>query len=220
LSGREREDKEVENEFGEGLDQTMRVMESRTTESSYKSIAGTMLKYILLFPFLAVAGCAATPQRSSDSESYYFDCDTPPGKFSDWNRTVAAKTLRATGTLELKESRQDPRWYPVGSVWLIASGESDRAGMQAFVAPDSPDYLQVRLVRVASRVDAPVFASLKWKDGPIPFSLSLSATNVLTATVAGKSQSISLAPFAMAKFSLTCSTGDFHFNDVNVVTGE
>jgi hypothetical protein len=179
-----------------------------------------MLKYILVIFVFAVTGCATTSQGSSASEAYYFDCDTPPGKFSEWNRTIAAKTLHATGTIELKESRHDPRWYPVGSVWFVASGEFDEAGIQAFVAPDSPDYLQVRLAKTVPRVDAPIFVSLIWKDVPIPFSLSLSASNVLTATVAGKTQSITLAAFAPAKFSLACSTGDFHFKDVRVVSGE
>jgi hypothetical protein len=179
-----------------------------------------MLKYTFLVPFLAMLGCTSTPQRSGGAESYYFDCDTPPGRFSEWNRTLAATTIRATGTIELTEPRKDPRWYPVGSVWLIGSSESGKAGFQAFVAPDSPDDLQVRLVKPHQQVNAPAFAVLKWKDGPIPFSLSLDGSNLFSITIAGKAQSISVGPLAMAKFSLTCSTGDFHFKDVAVATGQ
>lgn len=91
-----------------------------------------MLKYILVFSFLAAAGCATTPQQ--------------PGKFSEWNRTIAAKTLRATGTLELRESRHDPRWNSVGSVMLLGSGKSDEAGIQAFVAPGVFHFNDVKVV--------------------------------------------------------------------------
>ena len=179
-----------------------------------------MLKYTPLVPLLAKVGCTSTPHRSASAESYYFDCDTPPGEFSDWNRTIAAITIRATGTIELTKPRKDPSWYPAATVSFIGPKESGKAGIQAFVAPDSPDDLQVRLVKSSPPVSAPVFALLKWKDGPIPFSLSLSGSNLLSATIGGKTQSMSVANFAVEKFSLTCSTGEFYFKDVTVVTGQ
>jgi hypothetical protein len=165
-----------------------------------------------------MVGCASTPHRSASAEAYYFDCDTASGEFSQWTRTIAATTIRATGTIELSKARKDPSWYPAASVWFIGPNESGNAGIQAFVAPDSPDHLQIRFAKSSPAISGPVFASLKWKDGPIPFSLSLSGPGVLSATIAGKTQSMSVATFPVAKFSLTCSTGEFFFKDILVAT--
>jgi hypothetical protein len=43
---------------------------------------------------------------------------------------------------------------------------------------------------------------------------------LLSATIGGKTQSMLVANFAVAKFSLACSTGEFYFKDVTVVTGQ
>jgi hypothetical protein len=177
------------------------------------------LRLILIASIVVTAGCASTPQPIDSAESYYFDCDTAPGAFSDWNRTIAAASIRVTGTIELREPRQDPKWIPAANIWFIGAIRSQQAGIQASVQPNAPDELQIRLIQPSAPIVGPIPASVEWKGNPAPFSMSLSGSNSLSVTVAGKSQSISLTGFSTAKFSMTCSTADFHFKDVTVVTG-
>jgi|SRR5580692_2531265 hypothetical protein len=85
-----------------------------------------MPKFILLFSILLLSACAVTPRGS---ESYYFDCDTPAGDFSEWNRTIAGTSFRITGSIELRSPRDDTRWQPTGSVWFIRT-DSQKIGLQ------------------------------------------------------------------------------------------
>ena len=178
-----------------------------------------MRKYTLLLAVLLLSSCAVTPQHTPGSESYYFDCDTPPGKFSEWNRSIIATSIRVTGSIEVRTIREDPHWQPAASVWFIGQNGS-RIGLQAFVTRESPDRLQIQLRELADRAAPMIFASTNWTDGPVPFTLSLGDSGVLSTTIAGKDQSLSLGKSAVTKFGLSCSTGVFHFNDITVMTGQ
>jgi hypothetical protein len=49
-----------------------------------------MPKIVFLFCAVLLSACAVTPRGP---DSYYFDCDTPAGDFSEWNRTIAGAAL-------------------------------------------------------------------------------------------------------------------------------
>ena len=174
-----------------------------------------MRKFTLMLSVLLLSACAVTPQRTPGADSYYFDCDTPAAKFSEWNRTIAGTSFRITGSIELREPREDPHWQTVGSVWLVGT-TSQRMGLQALVVRDSPDRLQFRLRQPGAADPPAVFVSTRWRDGAVPFTLTLDRSGAMSAEIAGKSVSVPVGSFVVGKFALTCSTADFHFTDINV----
>lgn len=142
---------------------------------------------------------------------------SPAGDFSEWNRTIAGGAFRITGSIELRIPRDDPRWQPTGNVWFIGT-DSRKIGLQALVARDSPDRQQFRLRGPAAAGAPAVFASRNWKDGAVPFTLTLNGSGDLVVTVSNDAQSLPVGKVVVKKVALSCSTADFHFSDIIITT--
>lgn len=176
-----------------------------------------MLKSRAVLLVALLAGSASTPCAPAP-ETYYFDCDVPAAKSSEWNRTLTARAVRVSGTVQLIERREDKRWWPVASVFLIGDNESAWVGLQVYVDRQTPNELQLSLRdRSASKERTP-FASLPWQDRPIPFTLSLSESGELRVSAGGQSQSVQVGAFEVRKLALSCSTGQFKFTDVSATS--
>src|ERR1700742_4732950 len=139
-----------------------------------------MPRYRILFLLFAIVSCASAqePKHADSTETYYFDCDAQSGGFSRWNRTIEGTSLKTAGIFELKSVGDDPKWASAGSIWFVGQNPSNYAGIQAFVARNAPDDLQIRLTKSGAQF-SPIFATFKWKGSSFPFSMSLSATGEL-----------------------------------------
>ncbi len=164
---------------------------------------------------ICVAGCATTAQQATGSATNYFDCDVPPGKFSQWEQTVISKGISVSGTIQVLEVREHPKWGPVASVLLVGEENLPAVGLQVIPYKDSPT---ASLSMKAPGVEGGRFtlATRSWEGKMIPFTLQLSDAGSLTVNLDGVSRTMSVNSFHLKRVSLACSTGQFKFRDVQI----
>ncbi len=148
----------------------------------------------------------------SEDDGYYFDCDVPPGNVSVWKGPVdSGKTVHVTGTIQLVEARHHGKWRPIGSI-LLRDAENNAAGLHMYFEWRQADKLHVHLYS-GERIP---LAELPMSDSKIPFELSIDPGGNLAATVAGNSKTIGLGDFNARRIQLSCSSGQFVFEQVLV----
>ncbi len=160
--------------------------------------------------------CLALPRTSLAGETYNFDCDVPPAKFSDWSRAIVAKTARISGKIELVEPRHDERWWPVANVFLQSAEPLRGGGLQVILNPDSPDEVQLAIQGKDPKWRPIVFATSKWRGVQLAFAITLNAAGALTVSALDHSETLQLDGFEYEQFTLSCSTGEFKFVDVSI----
>jgi hypothetical protein len=174
-----------------------------------------MQTFLSLVAVLLVAGCVSTASRTPPPE-HYFDCDVPPGKFSEWRRTASAKALRVSGTVELIEPRHDPRWAPVANVFIGGKDGTSAVGLRAYLDWQSPDVLQFIVIEPGAQPLRQAVLSVPWHGSVTPFTLALSGSGKLKLSAANAEQTLQLSMFDAQSVQLICSTGQFKFRQVVV----
>lgn len=177
---------------------------------------GAVLRLIALLAPGLLAACATQTPRTPQSETYYFDCDVPSGRFAEWNRTVNGGEVHVSGAIELIEPRRDPKWDPVANVFITGKDKSSPAGFRLFLDWHSPDLVHVLLMPPSGPVWGDALISKPWRGDSIPFSLAFTQSGELSVTAGGKSRSIHLSPFEPQNVRLICSTGQFKYTGVSV----
>jgi hypothetical protein len=165
-----------------------------------------------------LSGCAATPPRAPAPETYYFDCDVLPARFSEWNRTITLKSIQVAGTVQLIEPRLDERWWPVANILLLGDNDSSPVGLEVAFDRKTPTEVHLSLSNQSASEEGAEIVSLPWRDAPISFALSLSDSGELRVTAGDKSLSLQLDGFEVRKLALSCSTGQFKFRNVTATT--
>src|SRR5579883_461968 len=130
-----------------------------------------------------VAGCVSAASRTSPPE-HYFDCDVPPGKFSEWSRTVGAKALRVSGTVELVEPRHDARWAPVANVFIGGKDGTSEVGLNVYFDWQSPDVLEFMVVEPGAPQSRQPVLSVPWHGSVTSFTVALSGSGELKLSAA------------------------------------
>ena len=176
----------------------------------------SMFRIILAVLVAALVAACATSPPAQQREIYYFDCDVPPGRFSEWNRTVQGSEVRVSGTIELSESRRDPSWGAVANVFVTGSEASSTAGFRLFIDAQAPDLVDVLLVRPGEPSAGDALISSPWRGEAVPFTVSFNQSGDLNVAVAGKSQSVHFGGFRPQAVALSCSTGQFKYRGVSV----
>jgi len=181
------------------------------------------MKYIgHIVPLIALAGCASspTPSHTAPAEEYYYDCDTPGGHFSEWNRTVAQSAIDIHGFVQVIEPRQDAHWVPAANIVLYAADKTKSVALSFIMPRFDAEQIQPTLKNYINSSTDDTIPSLAWKSGPIPFDVTLSKEGVFTITTDSESRSQSIGNFRPATFALSCSTGQFKFTKVSAVSGK
>jgi hypothetical protein len=175
-----------------------------------------------IVPLIALAGCASspTPSHTAPAEEYYYDCDTPGGHFSDWNRTVAQSAIDIHGFVQVIEPRQDAHWVPAANIVLYAADKTKSVALSFIMPRFDAEQIQPTLKNYINSSTDDTIPSLAWKSGPIPFDVTLSKEGVFTITTDSESRSQSIGNFRPATFALSCSTGQFKFTKVSAVSGK
>ena len=148
----------------------------------------------------------------SDGEGYYFDCDVPSGNVSEWHGPIEhAETVSISGTIEVVVLRHDKRWWPVGSIFLQDSA-GENIGLQVYVDWRDTDTFRLGLFSGERKL----LAEIPLTDEHIPFDLALTRSGQLRATIAGYSGTAEIDGFDARRISLSCSSGQFTFRNVQV----
>jgi hypothetical protein len=150
---------------------------------------------------------------------YAYDCDAKPGSYSPMNARVPSNrgtALKVTGFLEFLGSHIG-RTLPTATVALVDDKRRGTA-IVAQVRPAAPNHITFSAVAQDLRND---FASISATDKrPISFALTLTAAGNLTASVGGRSTSMSVPAFEVSRLLLSCSTAHVRFSDVQVVAAQ
>lgn len=162
-----------------------------------------------------LVACVATP-RAQQRETYYFDCDVPPGRFSEWKRTVQGSEVRVSGTIELIEARRDPEWSPVANVFITGKDDASTAGFRLFIDLSTPELVHVLLVHPGDPLEGDTAISSPWRGESVPFTVSFNQSGDLSVAAAGKSQSAHFGGFQPLGVDLGCSSGQFKYRGVSV----
>ncbi len=178
--------------------------------------------YLLIV--VVLIGCSAQPEKGSPTgigrvsvaptrSTYEFECDVPPGHFSYWSRAIEANELVVSGTLQLRELRNDPRWQPLANVTAILRDKREWVALRVTRTSADAPTLTVE-IQTSSDSQGDVIGSLPLTPGTVKFSLELTQPSMLNVSVGNVSGSRQLHDVHVTKTVLGCSTADFHFGDV------
>jgi hypothetical protein len=169
--------------------------------------AFTAVMVALLLPAFALA---------ADAPTYGFECDTMAGHFSSWTRSVTTKEITVKGSIAVNEIRPDKKWVATASVLLRGDARHrDSYGIRLYVPSKEPDIVVVELLKIGG--NSPIgAASIPRTKKALPFTLALTPTGTLKATLGDGAASVELGAFTPGKIVLGCSTGDFSFADVGI----
>ena len=169
----------------------------------------------IALPVLATAfplGCFA-----GDPVKHEFECDTPAGHRSYWNRSVSSKEIEISGKVALAEERDHERRLPVAFIVLREDDDLDKGyGIRLYVSRKTPNAINLDLRKIGGHIDIGK-GSISHTRRPLPFSLKLDANGLLKAKVAGQEASTMLGPFAPKAVELSCSTAEFQFTEIKVI---
>lgn len=153
---------------------------------------------------------------NAEPSRYDFECDTPAGHFSFWQRTTSGGEITVAGMMTVHEVRKDRKWSAVANIVLTTHTDARRRfGIHVYADRSVSDQLFLSLLKVGGQDPIGLGFLPRGKD-PIPFKLKLDASGLLTASVAGVEASTPLGAFKPEKLELACSTGDFHFSNIVV----
>ena len=159
---------------------------------------------------LAGTGSASEPPRHD------FECDTPAGHFSYWNRTVSGPGIDVTGAVTVNELRTDKKWIPVALVSLRGGAdERENFGLRLYTLPKVPDNYFLEIVKPSGNEKLGLGLVPSTKDA-IPFELHLDGSGQIRVSLAGLEATTPVGDFKASSLQMSCSTGDFEFKDVVV----
>ena len=81
---------------------------------------------------VALGGCLLTRLSVAAEPTYDFECDTPPGHYSYWTRTVTHSNVKLAGTITVNEKREHERWNPTISAVFYPDGKKGGFGLQIY----------------------------------------------------------------------------------------
>jgi hypothetical protein len=163
---------------------------------------------------LGAVGCAKPPPQPAAPTTNYFDCDVPPGRFSQWNQTISSNDTGLSGTLQMIEGRKDPKWLPSASVYLIGQDNVQSVGLKMILFNEEPNNVDLVILDSGGKDKHDKLASIPWAGKAVGFSVLLTDAGALTVTADGRSETVNLPGFRPQKVALVCSTGQFKFADV------
>lgn len=173
-----------------------------------------MRNVLRLIPLALLAGCVTTGSRLPPPE-YYFDCDVPPGKFSEWSRTVSSRSVQISGTVELIEPRPDARWGTVANILIDGTRGSSAVGLKVYLDWRSPEVVHFLLIGQSAPSGEDIL-SLPWEGQATPFTVAISGSGELKVSAANVTQALEVSNFDIQGVQLSCSTAQFKFRRVTI----
>jgi hypothetical protein len=141
-----------------------------------------------------------------------FDCDTAEGNSSELRATQAGPSYRIRGQLTARLLRVHPRWQPTASV-IVASADHKVVVALQMTAPKRPEGPLDLFLSGPGGDDRPRIELGQAAIGEkLPFELVV-AGGKATARIGDRRAEVAAAVGAGAQVSVSCSTGEFLFED-------
>jgi hypothetical protein len=164
-----------------------------------------------LLPLILISGSAL----AGEPPVHQFECDTPPGHYSYWTRSLSSGDISVEGTIAVNELRADKRWHPTVLISFSSNSPGERIGLQIYTLGSGSDELHLRVL-LPGKDNEELFATISRTEKLVPFTVSLSSSGTLKVTAAGHEHSAEVKGFTAEKLQLSCSTGDFEFQQIRV----
>lgn len=190
------------------------------------------MKYCRLLPVIVLqAGCAAAPPQADKPEAaavaarfeagpgpYSFNCNARPGHYSEHNAHIPDGMYTVKGVVQFVGLQSDAEYPPMAAVELAGLAEDGSVGLTAWVDPYKPGDIQLGIRNGLRRIRTPVpFATIKYTNATIPFSLTLQKPGSLFVTVGDFKETVSFPVSAsLTRVRMLCATGHVRFSDVTV----
>lgn len=172
---------------------------------------------LLLVMSAAVAADVASPRVALGP--YDFDCEGPEGGVSTWSGPMPGASATITGTLRLVRTLTHKVYIPAGTISL-SEGKPDVEVALGFVAyPQKPGRLDAQVAIGTGDKSRPRYVAITSlaAEGKIRFTLRF-RDGMLQVDTGGTSKEVAIPHLKPTRVALSCSTGEFHFEDVMVST--
>jgi hypothetical protein len=166
-----------------------------------------LYKYAL--PLVAAFGSLASAAHAAPLS---YDCDTTPGHYSELKQVQSGPSYRISGRIAANELATDKRWAPGANVTIESADGQNRAGLR-LMAPTRRAPLDVILsITKAGKTETQTLGQIGLAE-ELAFVVTVAEGRVRVeiGTMRGE------APIdigAGASAAVVCSTGNFHFNDL------
>jgi hypothetical protein len=166
-----------------------------------------MLKHAL--PLVAAFGTLASAAQAAPLS---YDCDTTPGHYSELKQVQSGPAYLISGRIAANELATDKRWAPGANVTIESADGQNRAGLR-LLAPTRMAPLDVVLsITKAGKTEVQTLGHVGLSE-ELAFVVTVAEgrARVEIGTMRGE------APIdigAGASVAVVCSTGNFHFNDL------
>jgi hypothetical protein len=169
----------------------------------------TLYKYAL--PLVAAFGSLASAAHAAPLS---YDCDTTPGHYSELKQVQSGPSYRVSGRIAANELATDKRWAPGANVTIESADGQNRAALR-LMAPTRRAPLDVVLsITRAGKTETQTLGHVGLSE-ELAFVVTVAEgrARVEIGTMRGE------APIdigAGASAAVVCSTGNFHFNDLEL----
>jgi len=176
-----------------------------------------LVALVAILGMAAGAGAAETASPGPALGPYEFDCEGPEGGLSTWSGPLPGARATITGTLQLVRALTHKVYIPAGTI-ALSEGKPDSEVALGFAAyPQKPGRIDVQVAIGTGDKSRPRYvavASLA-AEGKARFTLRF-REGMLQVEAAGTSKEIAVPHLKPTRLALSCSTGEFLFEDVRV----
>jgi hypothetical protein len=151
--------------------------------------------------------CATAPAHAATAK---FDCDTAAKRFSQMSLPIAGEHVRIGGIISAPMIRDDDEWIPKLSLDVTGDGQQ-HGGFSISKQPNQSWNVELTF---SGKESTPVATLARFE--PIPFTLDVnSSTGTVDLTLGSKQFHGSGSAFQAQHLMLSCSTGNFVFDQLS-----
>jgi hypothetical protein len=169
------------------------------------------------FGLLGILLLLGSGAAESYDEAYQFDCDAPQGRYSQVQIPLGEGAAGIDGILVVNETREDKRYIPTAAIVIGREDHESSVGIIAAVFREFGEKLTLH-AQGSTPEDRAEFGSLDWEGKELPFRLEWASEGRMKVKVGIKSGGVDFQRQTGAKLFVSCSTGDFSFKNVRVLS--
>ena len=145
----------------------------------------------------------------------HYDCDTPGSHFSEFARDVSESNLEVGGTIQLIEERPLRNSNPVANVFFSNEPRKAAIALRFIAYPEKKKVISIIVWSDERPAESATLAEIPKTGEAISFAMKLE-NNQLNVVIAGQSFSMPVKPTKIQQISLSCSSGQFKFRNIDI----
>lgn len=174
---------------------------------------------VALLVAMSGAGAADVASPRPAFGPYEFDCEGPEGGLSTWSGPLPGARATITGTIQLVRALTHKVYIPAGNISL-SEGKPDYEVVFGFAAyPQKAGRIDAQVAIGTGDKSRPRYVAVTSlaAEGKIRFTLRF-REGMLQVETGGTAKEVAVPNLKPTRVALSCSTGEFLFEDVMVST--